>query len=142
MHDFAPIQALIGGTLIATSLAIMLIGAGRITGLSGTFAGLVRPTPGDWTWRAWFVAGMLAVGGVFQVVRPETFDASAPVPLWLLAISGALVGAGTAASNGCTSGHGLCGVSRFSKRSILATMTFFAVGVASASITGAIVRSG
>ncbi len=141
MHDFSPGHALIGGALIATSLAIMLITTGRIGGLSGIFAGFIVPKRGDWAWRAWFIAGALAVGFAFQIARPETYDAGARVPLWLVAVSGALVGFGVRAGNGCTSGHGLCGMSRMSKRSIIATLTFFAVGVATATISGTVLRA-
>ena len=141
MHDFTPVQALVGGALIATSLAIMLIATGRIAGLSGIFAGFIAGRRGDWAWRAWFITGMLIVGVAFELARPETFDHGARVPLWLVAASGVLVGLGTRASNGCTSGHGLCGISRLSKRSIVATMVFFAVGVATATITGLVTRS-
>jgi uncharacterized membrane protein YedE/YeeE len=141
VHDFTPVSALVGGALIAASLAIMLVGTGRIAGLSGIFAGLLRGTPGDWEWRAWFVAGMLGVGAIFAVVRPETFDRAARVPLWAVALSGVLVGVGTRLSNGCTSGHGLCGTSRLSKRSVIATMTFMAIGVATATLVGSILRS-
>lgn len=141
MHDFTPAQSLIGGVLIATSLAIMLIATGRIAGLSGIFAGFLAPKAGDWTWRAWFIAGALVVAAAFQIARPETFDAGARVPLWLVGLSGVLVGLGVRASNGCTSGHGLCGMSRFSKRSVIATLTFFAIGVATATITGTLLRS-
>jgi uncharacterized membrane protein YedE/YeeE len=142
VHDFTPASALVGGALIATSLAIMLVGTGRIAGLSGIFAGFLRAAPGDWAWRAWFIAGMFAVGAVFRVAAPATFDYAARVPLWLVAISGVLVGVGTRASNGCTSGHGLCGTSRLSKRSIVATTTFFAVGVATATLVGSLLRGG
>jgi uncharacterized protein len=141
MSSFTPISALVGGALIALSLAVMLISTGRIIGLSGLFAGLLRVPPRDWAWRAYFVAGMFAVGGVFRVLEPTTFDYAARVPLWLVAISGVLVGVGTRASNGCTSGHGLCGMSRLSKRSIIATMTFFAIGVATATLIGTVLRS-
>lgn len=142
MHDFTPASALVGGALIATSLAIMLVATGRIAGLSGIFAGFLGGTPGDWAWRASFIAGMLGVGIVFRVAAPATFDYAARVPLWLVAISGVLVGIGTRASNGCTSGHGLCGMSRLSKRSIIATITFFAIGVATATLVGSLVRGG
>ena len=136
MYDFTPVSAAIGGALIATSLAVMLIATGRIAGISGVVAGVLRVTAGDWAWRAWFVAGMLGAGLVFRALRPETFDAGARVPLWLVAASGLLVGFGTRLSNGCTSGHGLCGVSRWSKRSLIATAVFFGVGVATATIVG------
>lgn len=135
MHDFTPVSALVGGALIALALAVMLLATGRIAGLSGIVAGLVQPA-GDWPWRAWFVAGMLAVGAGFAMAAPTTFDAETRMPLPLVAIAGAIVGFGTRLCNGCTSGHGLCGMSRFSKRSIVATLTFFGVGVATATISG------
>ncbi len=138
MHDFTPLHAIAGGALIALSLATMLLLTGRIAGLSGVLAGVLRGGNGDWEWRAWFLAGMLAVGAAFALASPATFDATARVPLPLVAVSGALVGIGTRASNGCTSGHGLCGTTRLSKRSFVATLAFFAVGVATATITGAV----
>jgi hypothetical protein len=141
MHDFTPVQALVGGALIATSLAIMLITTGRIAGLSGIFAGFIAGRRGDWAWRAWFIAGMLIVGIGFAIVRPQTFDHDARIPLWAVALSGAVVGLGTRASNGCTSGHGLCGMSRLSKRSIIATCVFFAFGVATATLSGVLLRA-
>ncbi|HSD86547.1 MAG TPA: YeeE/YedE family protein [Kofleriaceae bacterium] len=141
MHDFTPVRALFGGVLIAASLALMLIGTGRIAGLSGIFAGILRGKAGDTAWRVWFVAGMLAIGLVFRIASPRAFDHEARVPLWAIALSGVLVGIGTRASNGCTSGHGLCGMSRPSKRSIVATIVFFGVGVATATLVGQLVRS-
>ncbi|HTR55765.1 MAG TPA: YeeE/YedE family protein [Kofleriaceae bacterium] len=138
MHDFTPVHAAVGGALIALSLAVMLIATGRIAGLSGIVGGIVRPRAGDWIWRAWFLAGALAVGAVFELAAPLTYDADARVPLPVVAIAGLLVGLGTRLGNGCTSGHGLCGMSRLSKRSIVATMTFFALAVATATITGAL----
>jgi uncharacterized membrane protein YedE/YeeE len=140
VHDFTPLNAIVGGVLIALSLAIMLVLTGRIAGLSGVLAGVLRGPGGDWEWRAWFLAGMLAVGAAFELASPATFDATARAPLPLIAVAGALVGIGTRASNGCTSGHGLCGTTRLSKRSFIATATFFAVGVATATITGAVLR--
>lgn len=138
MHDVQPIHGIAGGALIALSLAVMLIGTGRIAGLSGIVAGLLADK--DRAWRVWFVAGMLVVGAAFRLARPETFDVGARVPLPLVAIAGLFVGLGTRLSNGCTSGHGLCGMSRLSKRSIIATLVFFGVGVATATIVGAVVR--
>jgi uncharacterized membrane protein YedE/YeeE len=135
VHDFTPVHALVGGALIALGLAAMLIGTGRIAGLSGVIALLVRSR--DRAWRAWFVVGMLAVGLAFELAAPRTFDMTAPRSLPVVAISGVLVGIGTRLSNGCTSGHGLCGTSRLSKRSIVATAVFFGVGVVTATIVGA-----
>ena len=135
MHDFTPVHAVVGGALIALALATMLLGTGRIAGLSGVVSHLVYG--GDRAWRAWFVAGMLAVGVAFELAAPQTFDATAPRSLPIVAISGVLVGIGTRLSNGCTSGHGLCGTSRLSKRSIIATAVFFGVGVVTATLVGA-----
>ena len=128
------VHGVVGGVLIALSLALMLVGTGRIAGLSGVVALLVRG--GDRAWRAWFIAGMLAVGGGFELAAPQTFDAVAPRSLPIVAVSGVLVGIGTRLSNGCTSGHGLCGMSRLSKRSIVATCVFFGVAVVTATIAG------
>ena len=137
MHDFTPGHGLVGGVLIALGLAVILIGSGRIAGLSGIAAGLISPVTGaDRAWRASFLVGALAVGAIFEVVSPSTYDAVAPHRMWVVAFSGLLVGVGTRLSNGCTSGHGLCGIARLSKRSILATMTFFAVGVVTATLVG------
>ncbi len=139
VHDFTPGHAIAGGILIALGLAVMLIGSGRIAGLSGIVAGVFTlQRTGDRAWRASFLIGALIAGAIFALTQPGTFDAVAPHPLWLVAISGVLVGAGTRLSNGCTSGHGLCGIGRFSKRSIIATATFFGIAVVTATLAGAV----
>ena len=136
MHDFTPGHAVVGGALIAVGLAVVLIGTGRIAGLCGITAGIIRPTGGDRSWRVSFLVAALAVGAVFELAAPATFDAGPVHPLWLIAISGGLVGVGTRLANGCTSGHGLCGLGRFSKRSLVATCTFFGIAVVTATIAG------
>ncbi|HET9987700.1 MAG TPA: YeeE/YedE thiosulfate transporter family protein [Kofleriaceae bacterium] len=137
MHDFTPGHAIVGGLLIGLGLAIILIGSGRIAGLSGIAAGLINPfSGGDRAWRASFLAGALAVGAIFELVAPRTYDAAAPHRMWVVAVSGVLVGIGTRLAHGCTSGHGLCGLARLSKRSLIATLTFFAIGVATATLVG------
>jgi len=140
MHDFTPVSALAGGALIAASLALMLITTGRVAGLSGVLAGFLRVERGDWGWRAWFLVGMLGTGAIFAALRPETFDRATAAPLWLVAVSGVVVGIGTRLGNGCTSGHGLCGMSRLSRRSIVATLVFFAAGVITATVAGSVSR--
>jgi uncharacterized membrane protein YedE/YeeE len=136
MHNFTPGHAVVGGVLIGLGLAVVLIGTGRIPGLSGITAGIVRISSADRSWRVSFLVGALAIGAVFELAAPDTFDRGPAHPLWLIAISGALVGYGTRLGNGCTSGHGLCGLGRFSKRSLIATCTFFGVGVVTATIAG------
>lgn len=139
MTDFTPVHAIAGGVLIALALSISLVATGRIAGLSGVLAGLVHPVHADWTWRAWFVFGMLGAGAIFQIVAPSTFDTGTHPSLPIVAIAGVLVGSGTRLANGCTSGHGLCGASRGSKRSIVATVVFFGVAVVIATSTGRLV---
>jgi uncharacterized membrane protein YedE/YeeE len=137
MQSFTPTSALVGGALIALALALMLVGTGRIAGLSGIFAGLLRGARGEWGWRALFVAGMLTGGVIFSRLVPGTFDTGNVLPpLPVAAASGVLVGLGTRLSNGCTSGHGLCGMSRLSVRSIVATVTFFGIGLVTATLAG------
>ena len=138
MHDLQPLHGVLGGSLIALALAVMLLATGRLSGLSGIVGGLL--TEQDRAWRAFYVAGLLAVGGAFAIAHPSTFDTGARVPLPVVGIAGLLVGFGTRMGNGCTSGHGLCGISRLSKRSIVATMTFFGVGVITATVVGAVLR--
>jgi uncharacterized membrane protein YedE/YeeE len=137
VHDFTPVHAAVGGVLIALGLAVMLIGTGRIAGLSGIVAGLISPYTGsERTWRFGFIAGALAVGTMFRLAEPSTYDAVAPHGYVLVIGSGVLVGIGTRLANGCTSGHGLCGMARLSKRSIIATVAFFFIAVAVATLVG------
>ena len=139
MHDFTPGHAMVGGVLIAVGLAVVLIGTGRIAGLSGITAGIIRPSGGangERGWRISFLVAALVVGAMFELAAPATFDAAPARPMWLIAISGALVGFGTRLGNGCTSGHGLCGLGRFSRRSLIATCTFFGIAVVTATLAG------
>jgi uncharacterized protein len=120
---------LFGGILIGLAVAALLLLNGRIAGVSGILGGLVAREPGESAWRALFLAGLVAGGFLARLVAPRAlggWNASLP----LLALSGLLVGFGTRMAGGCTSGHGVCGVSRLSARSILATTTFIAVGAA------------
>lgn len=113
-------------------LSIILIISGRLAGLSGVVAGMLWP--GDRDWRLFFVFGMVATGAIVFAVSPGTFDAAESRPLALTALAGLLVGFGTRLGNGCTTGHGFCGLSRGSKRSFLAMMTFFMVAVGTATL--------
>lgn len=121
--------ALAGGAIIGAASALLLAMNGRIAGISGILGGLVRPVRGEVAWRALFVAGMVAGGGVAFAALPERFDMSAAPALPLVAVAGLLVGIGTRIGGGCTSGHGVCGISRLSARSIVATVTFMATGI-------------
>jgi hypothetical protein len=128
MQDFTPMSSLAGGVLIGLAASLLLIGSGRVAGISGIVGGLLLSAPGERRWRAWFVAGLLAAGVVFAIARPSAIGAS-PNSIPLLAVAGLLVGVGTRLGSGCTSGHGVCGVSRWSPRSLAATVAFVAAGM-------------
>ena len=129
IENFTPASALIGGALIGIAATLLLALNGRIAGVSGIVGRLFDPLPGDVAWRVMFLAGlMLGAGayGLFQSVRIEVTNS-----ILILVIGGLLVGYGTQLGNGCTSGHGVCGIARLSPRSIAATLVF----MASAAIT-------
>jgi uncharacterized protein len=122
------VPALVGGLLIGLSSAGLLLLNGRIAGISGIFAGLFEPRQGDKGWRALFIAGLAAGAAAMVLLRPQAIRFELLRPPALLVAAGLLVGFGTRLANGCTSGHGLCGLSRFSPRSLIATATFMAAG--------------
>lgn len=119
-----PWESLFGGMLLGVSATILLLINGKIAGISGILAGLLAKKPNDFSWRLIFVAGLIGGGALastfFGADIPMSYSASTPI----LIIAGLLVGVGTKLGNGCTSGHGICGMGRFSKRSIVATMVF------------------
>ena len=121
---------LAGGALIGASAALLLLANGRIAGISGIVGEALAAPRGDTAWRLAFVAGLIAGPLLVQLVlqRPiaATIDASVP----MLIAAGFLVGMGTRLGGGCTSGHGVCGIGRFSRRSIVATLSFLAAGMA------------
>ena len=128
MEHFTPLSALFGGALIGLATSALLLLNGRIAGICGIVGGLLLPGAGDVSWRAWFVGGLLVGGGVMARFTPDVFGFEPAQPLAAVVLAGLLVGFGTRLANGCTSGHGVCGNSRFSIRSIVATCTFIAVG--------------
>lgn len=126
---FTPWTSLAGGLLIGTAAAMFLLLNGRIAGISGILGGLLRPRAGDIGWRVAFIAGL--------VLAPLVYQLAAPLPAVrinadtaLLVVAGLLVGIGTRYGSGCTSGHGVCGLSRLSPRSMVATAAFMAAGFA------------
>ena len=130
--------ALAGGALIGLAASLLLLFAGRIAGISGIVGRLLQRSadPGDLGWRVAFVVGLLAGGALVLAVLPE---AIAPPPgrsALAVAIAGLLVGFGTRLGNGCTSGHGVCGLTRLSRRSLVATITFMLTGFATATAIG------
>lgn len=130
-------RALAGGALIGASAAVLLAFNGRIAGISGIVSGLLSANKGDTQWRATFVGGLLLGGVALALLAPSALGAS-PVSLPMIALAGALVGVGTSLGNGCTSGHGVCGVARLSPRSIVATLTFITTGAVTVVLTRAL----
>jgi uncharacterized membrane protein YedE/YeeE len=128
MHNFTPIASLLGGMLIGLSASAMLLLDGKIAGISGILAGVLKPVRGDTLWRVCFLAGLLAGGILLRIFFPSAFDFGIIRPLPMLIVAGLLVGFGTRLGSGCTSGHGVCGVSRLSPRSLVATATFIFTG--------------
>jgi uncharacterized membrane protein YedE/YeeE len=131
---FTPWAALIGGGLIGVSAIGLAWFNGRIAGISGILAGVLRPVKGDTAWRVAFVLGMLLAPWAWQVFSPLPASQVSASTL-TLALAGLLVGVGTRYGSGCTSGHGVCGLSRLSVRSLVATLSFMAFGFITVYLT-------
>ena len=138
MANFTPVASLLGGLLIGIASVWLLAANGRIAGISGILHGFVgamsAQPPGDRAWRAAFIAGLIAAGFAWHF-----FAGPAPVRenfgLGWAAVAGLLVGVGTRIGGGCTSGHGVCGLGRFSMRSLVAVAVFMVVGMVAAVVT-------
>jgi len=124
-HDVT--RALAGGALIGGAASALLFLNGRIAGISGVVAGLLPPRPGEISWRVAFLLGLLTGGAVLALIDPSALPQSSGSSS-VVALAGLLVGIGTRLSNGCTSGHGVCGLARRSRRSLVATATFISTG--------------
>jgi uncharacterized protein len=129
MTSFTPVASLLGGALIGLSASLLLTLNGKVAGISSIVGGALRSKAEERGWRVAFLLGLLAAGFVFSRVTPGAIGSPA-ISLGGLLLAGLLVGAGTELGNGCTSGHGVCGISRFSKRSIVATLAFLGAGMA------------
>lgn len=125
------VQALCGGILIGASVSLMLLLNGRVTGISGILYGTINPVRGDKVWRLFFLLGLFIGGLALHYLKPDSFNGSLPTSNWTVVTAGLLVGFGTVLGSGCTSGHGVCGISRLSKRSLVATMFFVSFGILS-----------
>ena len=136
MENFTPFTSLGGGLLIGLASAAMLVFNGRIAGISGITGGVLKADSGDTLWRVLFVAGLLVGGFVYGLVAPEAFAFSIDRSTGALLVAGLLVGFGTQMGNGCTSGHGICGLSRFSIRSLVAVLTFMAAAAVVVFVIG------
>ncbi len=128
MEQFTPFASLCGGILIGLSASLLLLSDGKIAGISGIVGGLLSPVKKDTGWRLLFVLGLLTGGLLFRLVAPEVFTIGITRSTSVLMLAGLFVGFGTRLGNGCTSGHGVCGISRLSPRSLLSTLTFIVTG--------------
>jgi uncharacterized membrane protein YedE/YeeE len=127
---FTPFASLAGGIILGVASAIFILVNGRILGISGILGGLLPPKLGDTTWRVAFFLGMLAAPTVFHAVVPAQYIIAPRIDAsdWMVIAAGLLVGIGTRYASGCTSGHGVCGLSRLSPRSLVATLSFMGAG--------------
>jgi uncharacterized protein len=133
--DCSWLLALLGGAFIGSGGALLLLTHGRIAGISGIAGGIVQRATPDRAWRLAFVGGLVVAGVVASIVAPAAIGASVR-SLSLVVVAGLLVGFGTRLGDGCTSGHGVCGLSRGSARSLVAVVTFMITGAITAMIAG------
>ncbi|MEN8636048.1 YeeE/YedE thiosulfate transporter family protein [Pseudoalteromonas distincta] len=134
--EFTPVSAAIGGALIGIACTLLLVLYGKIAGISGIVKSVFAKVNSDSRWQLYFILGLLLAGVAVRVFAPSLLEGELQLPPWLIVVAGLLVGAGTTLANGCTSGHGVCGMSRFSARSWVATCTFMLVAFITANLVG------
>jgi uncharacterized membrane protein YedE/YeeE len=127
---------LLGGVIIGLAATIMLAFNGKITGISGILGGLFNLSLKDNSWRLLFVLGLIFGGVIMQFTSPDYFQYELKFSYIEAIVAGLLVGVGTRIGSGCTSGHGVCGLARFSTRSLVATCTFMGVAIVTVLIKG------
>jgi len=124
MESFTPIASTVGGLMIGVAAAGLLLFHGRIAGISGIAGGIFRRESGDISWRVMFIVGLFTAGAVWSQFFPLDYEVGIERSTLALIIAGLTVGIGTQLGSGCTSGHGVCGIGRLSKRSTVATISF------------------
>ena len=132
--EFTPITAFLGGCLIGLSALILMVASGRVAGCSGILTNAIKGGKGQREWRIMFIIGLVigpVIAGVFSYELPTEYNFNWPIVI----LSGLLVGIGTSMANGCTSGHGICGIGRLSRRSITATCVFMVAAIATVYVT-------
>lgn len=134
MADFNFIPAFAGGIMIGVAVVLMFLVNGRITGISGIVGTMVKPEKGQVIWRLVFVISLVIGGGLFPYVFGRDLVVDVSSSWYVYVIAGLLVGFGTRTGSGCTSGHGICGIARFSPRSLVATITFMVMAVLTRTI--------
>lgn len=131
MQSFEPVNALLGGALMGLAANLLLLLNGRVAGMSGIVGGILSADSKDRAWRLMFVAGMVVGAVAAFALLPARTQITVDANTAMLVLAGLLVGYGTRLGNGCTSGHGVCGMARLSPRSIVATLCFMAAGMLS-----------
>ncbi len=129
MANFSPISAAIGGALIGLAAVLLMLFNGRIAGVTGIADGLVNPRTDDRLWRIAFIVGLIAAPLAAALVGHAVPMPQVPASYAVIAVAGLLVGFGTRLGNGCTSGHGICGIARLSPRSVVATLVFMIAAI-------------
>ncbi len=135
MENFTPFSGLVGGLLIGLAAALLLLLNGRISGISGIVGGLLAPKSADIGWRVVFVAGLVLGAYIYMLATGSAIPVSMQASLAVIVVAGLLVGFGTRLGSGCTSGHGICGIARLSRRSIVATLVFMGVAILTVFLT-------
>ena len=142
MNDFTLVPALIGGALIGVAASLVLLTHGKVAGISGIYGGLLRRGTSDRGFRFAFITGLVVTGVLVRVFSPGAFASTWSPAMPIALAAGLLVGFGTQLGNGCTSGHGVCGMSRLSVRSVIATATFMATGMATVFVVRHVIGGG
>jgi uncharacterized membrane protein YedE/YeeE len=135
IENFTPVSGLIGGLLIGLAATLLLLLNGRLSGISGIVGGLLAPESSDAAWRLAFVAVLLVGALAYMLATGDALLLEMQASLPVLVAAGLLVGFGTRLGSGCTSGHGICGLARLSRRSIVATSVFFVVAILTVYLT-------
>ena len=129
MYSYTPVYAILGGAMIGAALVLVFWFNGRIAGISGLIGGVLNRKEDQKSWRLLFLAGLVLAGFIYHALNPGKFTGVPVLPTPILIIGGFLVGFGTRMGNGCTSGHGVFGIARLSKRSVVATLLFMGSAV-------------
>lgn len=130
---FTPLEAALGGALIGISASIILLFQGKVAGISGILGGLFRWPVSEMQYRALFLCGLLLGGIIVSLLLPQAYDMQLDRSTGSIVVAGLMVGFGTQLGSGCTSGHGVCGLSRLSTRSLVSVCTFMAIGLLTSS---------
>ena len=142
MSHFTPVSATLGGLLLGIASSLLFVADGRILGISGIVGRIPLTTGSDRSWRLVFLAGLLTGGVAILVVDRSALAFAGEQTVLTAAVAGVLVGFGTRLGNGCTSGHGLCGVARLSRRSIIATLVFMTTGALTVFVVRHVLKLG